>query len=38
MIVFSNVNKWYGPYHALADIDAEVTKGQVVVVCGDVFV
>ena len=34
MIVFSNVNKWYGNYHALADINAEVKKGEVVVVCG----
>ena len=34
MISFSNVNKWYGDYHALTDIDAEVRKGEVVVVCG----
>jgi polar amino acid transport system ATP-binding protein len=34
MIRFSKVNKWYGPYHALADISEEVTKGEVVVVCG----
>ena len=34
MIVFSNVNKWYGDYHALTDINAEVKKGEVVVVCG----
>jgi polar amino acid transport system ATP-binding protein len=34
MIVFSNVNKWYGNYHALCDINAEVKKGEVVVVCG----
>ena len=34
MIVFSGVNKWYGPYHALDDINAEVKKGEVVVVCG----
>jgi polar amino acid transport system ATP-binding protein len=34
MIVFSNVNKWYGDYQALNDINAEVVKGQVVVVCG----
>jgi polar amino acid transport system ATP-binding protein len=34
MIVFSNVNKWYGHYQALADINAEVRKGEVVVVCG----
>ena len=34
MISFSNVNKWYGDYHALNDINAEVKKGEVVVVCG----
>ena len=34
MIKFSNVNKWYGEYHALVDIHAEVKKGEVVVVCG----
>jgi polar amino acid transport system ATP-binding protein len=34
MIRFSKVNKWYGEYHALVDIDAEVKRGQVVVVCG----
>jgi polar amino acid transport system ATP-binding protein len=34
MILFSNVNKWYGQYHALNDINAEVKKGEVVVVCG----
>ena len=34
MIEFRNVNKWYGEYHALCDINAEVTKGEVVVVCG----
>ncbi len=34
MIRFAGVNKWYGPYHALCDIDAEVKKGEVVVVCG----
>ncbi|WP_107312182.1 amino acid ABC transporter ATP-binding protein [Burkholderia metallica] len=34
MIKFSNVNKWYGEYHALVDINAEVRKGEVVVVCG----
>jgi polar amino acid transport system ATP-binding protein len=34
MIVFSNVNKWYGNYQALCDISAEVRKGEVVVVCG----
>ena len=34
MITFNNVNKWYGEYRALTDINAEVAKGQVVVVCG----
>ena len=34
MIRFSDVNKWYGDYHALCDINAEVAKGEVVVVCG----
>lgn len=34
MITFSNVNKWYGDYRALSDINAEVRKGEVVVVCG----
>lgn len=35
MIRFANVNKWYGPHHqVLSDINAEVEKGQVVVLCG----
>jgi len=34
VITFSNVNKWYGDYRALSDINAEVKKGEVVVVCG----
>jgi polar amino acid transport system ATP-binding protein len=34
MIHFSQVNKWYGEYHALVDITAQVKKGEVVVVCG----
>jgi polar amino acid transport system ATP-binding protein len=34
MIRFVDVNKWYGEYRALCDINAEVRKGEVVVVCG----
>src|SRR6059058_286977 len=34
MILFSNINKWYGDYQALIDINAQVRKGEVVVVCG----
>jgi polar amino acid transport system ATP-binding protein len=34
MIRFDKVNKWYGSYHALVDVDESVAKGEVVVVCG----
>jgi len=34
MIQFNKVNKWYGDYHALVDIDETIAKGEVVVVCG----
>nr|WP_157619716.1 amino acid ABC transporter ATP-binding protein [Skermanella stibiiresistens] len=34
MIRFSNVNKNYGGFQALVDINAEVARGEVVVVCG----
>ncbi|EWS66116.1 Glutamine transport ATP-binding protein GlnQ [Hydrogenophaga sp. T4] len=35
MIVFNAVNKWYSPnFQALTDINAEVSKGEVIVVCG----
>jgi polar amino acid transport system ATP-binding protein len=34
MILFSNVQKWYGGYHALKDVSAEVRKGEVVVLLG----
>jgi len=34
MIVLDKVNKWYGQYHALADVSERVEKNEVVVVCG----
>jgi polar amino acid transport system ATP-binding protein len=34
MIKLDKVNKWYGEYHALADVSLTVAKGEVVVVCG----
>ncbi|AGU51265.1 amino acid ABC transporter, ATP-binding protein [Variovorax paradoxus B4] len=34
MIELQNVNKWYGSYHALVDIDETIHRGEVVVVCG----
>ncbi|APT59975.1 amino acid ABC transporter ATP-binding protein [Roseomonas gilardii] len=34
MITLRKVNKWYGQYHALKSVSAEVAPGSVVVVCG----
>ena len=34
MILFNQVNKWYGEYQALTDLSAEIRSGEVVVVCG----
>ena len=34
MILFNQVNKWYGEYQALTDVSAEIKSGEVVVVCG----
>ena len=34
LIEFKNVNKYYGEYHALRDINLEIEKGQVVVLLG----
>lgn len=28
------VNKWYGAYHALKDVNLEVTRGERIVICG----
>jgi len=34
MISIKNVSKWYGSFQVLTDCSTEVTKGEVVVVCG----
>jgi len=34
MILFRQVDKWFGALHVLRDVDLEVRAGQVVVVCG----
>jgi general L-amino acid transport system ATP-binding protein len=34
IIAFEKVNKWYGSYHALHDIDLSVAKGERIVICG----
>jgi len=34
MITFKEVNKWFGEHHVLQDINLDVAKGEVVVVCG----
>src|SRR5258706_13865911 len=34
MISIKNVSKWYGAFQVLTDCTTEVSKGEVVVVCG----
>lgn len=34
MIKFQKINKWYGDLHVLQDIDLEISRGEVIVVCG----
>ncbi len=34
MIEMRGVNKWYGTFHVLKDIDLQVRKGERIVVCG----
>ena len=34
MIEMTNVNKWYGDFHVLKDINLRVKKGEKIVICG----
>lgn len=34
MIELDGVNKWYGNYHALNDVEGSVANGEVLVICG----
>ena len=34
IIEFAGVNKWYGEFHVLRDIDLRVAKGERIVICG----
>jgi general L-amino acid transport system ATP-binding protein len=34
IIEFSKVNKWYGDFHVLRDIDLQVAPGERIVICG----
>lgn len=34
MIEMNNVNKWYGDFHVLKDVNLKVKKGERVVICG----
>lgn len=34
IIEFKQVNKWFGKLHVLKDIDLQVPKGEVLVICG----
>ncbi|WP_458701705.1 amino acid ABC transporter ATP-binding protein [Sulfurospirillum sp. 1307] len=34
MIEIKNLNKWYGDFHVLKNINLEVKRGEIIVVCG----
>ncbi|SMM98834.1 ABC-type polar amino acid transport system, ATPase component [uncultured Candidatus Thioglobus sp.] len=34
IIEISNLNKWYGDFHALKNININVKKGEIIVICG----
>ena len=34
IISFDKVNKWFGDFHVLRDIDVLVAKGERIVICG----
>jgi general L-amino acid transport system ATP-binding protein len=34
IVQFQKVNKWYGDFHVLRDIDLDVAKGERIVICG----
>src|SRR6476619_3540249 len=34
MVEMIGVNKWFGSFHALKDIDLRVAKGERIVICG----
>jgi general L-amino acid transport system ATP-binding protein len=34
IILFDKVNKWFGDFHVLRDIDLKVAKGERIVICG----
>ncbi|MCF7484627.1 amino acid ABC transporter ATP-binding protein [Vibrio sp. A2-1] len=34
MVKFKSLNKWYGDFHALKDIDLNIDQGEIVVICG----
>ena len=34
IIEFKRVNKWYGEFHVLRDIDLQVATGERIVICG----
>ena len=34
IIEISDLNKWYGDFHALKNINLNVNEGEIIVVCG----
>jgi general L-amino acid transport system ATP-binding protein len=33
-VTIKALNKWYGKFHALKNINLEIKKGEIVVICG----
>ena len=34
IIEISKLNKWYGDFHALKNINLDIKEGEIIVVCG----
>src|SRR3954466_9638832 len=34
IVTVAGLNKWYGNFHALRDIDLDVARGERIVICG----
>jgi general L-amino acid transport system ATP-binding protein len=34
VVRMAGINKWYGSFHALRDVDLQVTRGERIVICG----
>ena len=34
IVSIADINKWYGDFHVLRDINLDVAKGERIVICG----